>query len=301
MNNTLGWLHFSDLHFLDRHAWRDSQSLKKLLEDLDGLLKKGLRVDLVLCTGDIGFGKTKDEPLEDQYADAKAFFDKVLETCKLGSNRLFLVPGNHDIDRSKVFESQTEWFRSIACNPDQINQKFRDGHDEIKRAMERLTAYRKFVADHFPHIKIDDNCTFGASISLNGKTLTLTGLNSAWTCADHGDKNQIWLAGEAQLHASGKPIEAALAGAQPHLRIAMLHHPQDWLNPTEAQGLRGRLQQEFDFLLHGHAHDQWVQEVTIPQHVVIAAGATTAESAEEFGYKPGSTRPRQGRSAFAPL
>jgi len=284
MNNTLGWLHLSDLHFLDSHAWRDSQSLKKLIEDLEVLLNKGLRVDLVLCTGDIGFGETKQEPLEKQYADAKTFFDKVLETCKLGSDRLFLVPGNHDIDRSKVLESQTKWFRSGDHDSDEINQKFRDGHDEIKRAMERLSTYRKFVADHYPHIKLDDNSTFGNSIAINGITLTLTGLNSAWTCADNEDKNQIWLAGEAQLHASGKPIEASSAGVQPHLRIAMLHHPQDWLNATEARGLRGRLQQDFDFLLHGHAHDQWVQEINTPQHVVIAAGATTAESAEEFGY-----------------
>jgi predicted phosphodiesterase/tetratricopeptide (TPR) repeat protein len=294
MNNTLGWLHLSDLHFLDRHAWRDSQSLKMLIEDLEVLLKKGLRVDLVLCTGDIGFGETKKEPLEDQYADAKAFFDKVLETCRLGIDRLFVVPGNHDIDRSKVLESQTKWFRSGEHDSDAINQKFRDHDAEIQQALQRLAAYRKFVADHYPHIKLDDNSTFGAAIAINGITLTLTGLNSAWTCADNEDKNKIWLAGEAQLHASGKSIETALAGAQPHLRIALLHHPQDWLNPTETQGLRGRLQQDFDFLLHGHAHDQWVQEITTPQHVVIAAGATTAESAEEFGYNlvqlaPGKT------------
>jgi len=107
MTPTLGWLHISDLHFLDRHSWRDSQPLKKLIDDLEALLKDGLRIDLVLCTGDIGFGETKAEPLAKQYADAKSFFDKVLGTCKLGSDRLFLVPGNHDIDRSKVLESQT--------------------------------------------------------------------------------------------------------------------------------------------------------------------------------------------------
>lgn len=101
MNHTLGWLHLSDLHFLDRRAWRDSRALNKLLEDLESRLKAGLRVDLVFCTGDIGFGETRAEPLAKQYADAKAFFDRVLEICKLGSDRLFLVPGNHDIDRTK--------------------------------------------------------------------------------------------------------------------------------------------------------------------------------------------------------
>lgn len=284
MTPTLGWLHISDLHFLDKHAWRDNQPLKKLIDDLAALLKDGLRVDLVLCTGDIGFGETKTEPLACQYTDAKAFFDKVLETCKLESDRLFLVPGNHDIDRSKVRKSQTEWLRSNERNTDQINQDFRDCDAEIKQAMERLAAYRKFIADHYPHIQLDDNATFGAKVEINGVSITLSGLNSAWTCVDNDDKNQIWLAGEAQLYASGKVIEALAGDTQPNLRLGMLHHPQDWLQPSEAQRLRGRLQQDFDFVLHGHAHDQWIDEKTTPKHVVIAAGATTGESPQEFGY-----------------
>lgn len=284
INYSLGWLHISDLHFLDRHAWRDSQPLKKLIEDLDDLLKSGLRVDLVLCTGDIGFGETKAEPLAEQYAVAKAFFDKVLEICKLGNDRLFLVPGNHDIDRSKVRESQTAWLRSGERKLDQINQRFRDNDAEIEQAMERLTLYRQFISEHYPHICLASSTSFGTRVDIDDISISITGLNSAWTCADNEDKNKIWLAGEAQLHASGKAIDAVTGGIRPHLRLGLIHHPQDWLQPSEAQQLRGRLEQEFDFLLHGHAHDQWVYEITKPQHIVIAAGATTGESQQEFGY-----------------
>lgn len=291
---SLGWLHISDLHFLDRHAWRNSRPLKKLIEDLGVLLSDGLRVDLVLCTGDIGFGETKAEPLADQYSDAKAFFDRVLETCNLGSDRLFLVPGNHDIDRTKVRRSQTEWFRSSQRDPTQINQDFRDGDAEIKQSMERLAIYRQFVADHYPHMRLDHNATFGAKVEIDGISIAISGLNSAWTCVDNDDKGQIWLAGDAQLHASNAAIEIAPGGTPPHLRLALMHHPQDWLRQSEAQQLRGRLEQDFDFLLHGHAHDQWVHEIATPQHVVIAAGATTGESQQEFGYNlvqfaPGKT------------
>ncbi|WP_122692433.1 metallophosphoesterase [Pseudomonas atacamensis] len=294
INSTLGWLHISDLHFLDRHAWRDSQPLKKLIADLETLLKRGLRVDLVICTGDIGFGETKTEPLADQYAVAKAYFDKVLETCKLGSDRLFLVPGNHDIDRSKARKSQTAWLRSGERNAAQINQDFRDNDPEIKQAMERIAPYQQFIAEHYPHIRLDSNATYGTQIEINGISIAITGLNSAWTCADEKDKNHIWLAGEAQLYNSGKAIEALTCSVVPHLRLGLVHHPQDWLQPSETQQLRGRLQQDFDFLLHGHAHDQWVQEISNPQHIVIAAGATTGESQQEFGYNlvqlaPGKT------------
>ena len=283
-NATLGWLHLSDLHFLERSSWRDSKPLNKLLDDLEDSLRRGLRIDLVLCTGDIGFGETKAEPLADQYADAKAFFDKVLGTCQLGSDRLFLVPGNHDIARNKVRKSQTEWFRASQRNSAQINQDFQDRDPEIQGAMERLGPYQQFIRDNYPHIHLDQNSTFGTRIEINGISIAISGLNSAWSCADNNDKNQIWLAGEAQLHASGKAIDALTCGTRPHLRLGLLHHPQDWLQPSEAQQLRGRLQQDFDFLLHGHAHDQWIHESSLPQHTVISAGATTGESAPEFGY-----------------
>ncbi|XVJ48663.1 metallophosphoesterase [Pseudomonas sp. UBT] len=293
MTPTLGWLHISDLHFLDEHAWRDDRPLKKLIEDLETLMRSGLRVDLVLCTGDIGFGETKAEPLVKQYLEAKAFFDKVLATCNLESDRLFLVPGNHDIDRSKVRRSQTEWFRSSERNLTQINQDFRNSDAEIRQSMERLAAYRQFVVDHYPHISLDHNATFGAKVEIDGITVSLSGLNSAWTCVDNYDKDRIWLAGDAQLHACSKAIDT-VGSSVPHLRLALIHHPQDWLQPAEVLQLRGRLEQDFDFLLHGHAHDQWVREITTPQHVVIAAGATTGESQKEFGYNlvqfaPGKT------------
>ncbi len=149
--------------------------------------------------------------------------------------------------------------------------------------MERLAAYRQFIENHYSHIRLDDNAIFGAELEINGISIAIYGLNSAWTCADNHDKDKIWLAGEAQLHAIGSAMEKA--GSEPaHLRLALIHHPQEWLQPSEAGQLRGRMEQDFNFLLHGHAHDQWVREITKPQHVVIAAGAATSESQQEFGY-----------------
>ncbi|WP_281925195.1 hypothetical protein, partial [Pseudomonas moraviensis] len=66
--------------------------------------------------------------------------------------------------------------------------------------------------------------------------------------------------------------------------IGLLHHPQDWLNEAENQQLRGHLPNQLDFLLHGHAHDQWVETSNDPMHTIIAAGAATADSQAEFGY-----------------
>ena len=284
MANSLSWLHFSDIHLLDKHDWRNSPVLDKLIADIGRLKASGLSIDLVFCTGDIGFGQTSADPLADQYAVAKDFFDKVLRVCALPKERFFLVPGNHDIDRKKVLPSQTKYFRDHDQTPDNINQMFRDHNDEVNRAMERLAQYRDFIQANYPHIPLDNNTTFGKPIPINGLNISIFGLNSAWTCAGDGEKSQLWLAGEAQLHTCGKAIKAEDPGYKADLCIALMHHPLSWLNPAEFQALRGRIQNECDFLLHGHEHDAWVDENSTPYHIVIAAGAVAAETKAEFGY-----------------
>jgi len=94
MAKSLGWLHLSDLHFLSANDWRDSAVLRNLKSDISSKKREGLAIDLVFCTGDIGFGETSKEPLKDQYKIAKSFFDAVLDICELKPDRFFLVPGS---------------------------------------------------------------------------------------------------------------------------------------------------------------------------------------------------------------
>lgn len=284
MAKSLGWLHLSDLHFLSANNWRDSPVLRKLQDDIADRRKDGLCIHLVFCTGDIGFGENSPEPLVNQYSVAKEFFDRVLGVCELPSNRLFLVPGNHDIDRSKVRDSTTEYFRNTSRNCADVNQMFSEGNPEVLEAMKRLEQYRQFVHDNYGHITLDENATFGVSLEINGLFVSIVGLNSAWTSFAK-DKEQLWLAGRAQLHASegkqGRSLRGIVNGG---VRIGLIHHPIDWLQPQEERDLRDLLENDFDFLLHGHDHDQWVRETPKPPHVVVAAGASTAGTKQELGY-----------------
>ena len=284
MNKKIGWLHISDLHFLEKNDWRNNSVLHKLREDVEVLRKQGLGIDLVFCTGDIGFGETSKESLTAQYTNAQNVFKQVLDICELPSDRLFFVPGNHDIDRKKVLKSQTAYLRGSTLTPNSVNQMFTDRDNEITRALERLEQYRQFVVSSYPHLAISDASIFGGVVSVNDLVISITGLNSAWTCADEEDKGQIWLAGEAQMHECKKAIDTLLEGRTADLRIALIHHPISWLNPSESVQLRGHIQNEYDYLLHGHTHDAWVVETTKPYHIVIAAGAATAETDAEFGY-----------------
>lgn len=284
MHKTIGWLHLSDLHFLKQHDWRDNSVLEDLCADISSMKNDGLLIDLVFCTGDIGYGETRNDSLNNQYTNAISFFDKVLDICGLERNRLFLVPGNHDIDRNIILNAITDYFRSNERKVSDINQMFRDYNPNVKEAMKRLQNYRKFVRTHYRHIFLDENANFGTLIEINGLNIYIAGLNSAWTCVDNNDEGKLWLAGQAQLNACNKMAINTPAAEEPAIKIALMHHPIDWLNTDEAKKIRRIIQKKFDFLLHGHEHDQWVIENRIPYHIVIASGAATADSEEEFGY-----------------
>ncbi|MFA5925002.1 MAG: metallophosphoesterase [Methylococcaceae bacterium] len=284
MPKTIGWLHLSDLHFLEKHDWRDNPVLDKLCADVSLLKNAGLLIDLVFCTGDIGYGETSSNPLDEQYSDAMSFFDKVLNICGLERNRLFLVPGNHDIDRSCILDSQTNFFRSDERRVKDINQMFRNRNPDVQAAMRRLQNYRSFVKTHFKHISLDDNTNFGTFIEINGLNIYIAGLNSAWTCADKMDKANLWLAGKSQVYACKNMATNVPSAEKTAIKIALIHHQLDWLNPAEVRDIRSTIQNEFDFLLHGHEHDQWVIENRTPYHIVIASGAASADSEEELGY-----------------
>jgi calcineurin-like phosphoesterase family protein len=80
----------------------------------------------------------------------------------------------------------------------------------------------------------------------------------------------LWLAAEWQFNAAQSKIESA------DIRIGLMHHPVDWLNPAERDVATRRISGHFHFWLHGHEHTAWV--VPTQGHVTIAAGAVGAET-----------------------
>jgi len=92
-------LHISDLH---ERGPRENESFRRRCvlgeawkRNLDELLEDGA-IDLVCFTGDVAnWGKS------DEYGPATDFIQALLQQLSLPIDRLFLVPGNHDIDRGQ--------------------------------------------------------------------------------------------------------------------------------------------------------------------------------------------------------
>ena len=286
VRRVLTWLHISDIHFRSRTEWRDSIARTSLL----AYLKKefdandNLRPDLVFCTGDVAFGEEDASPLVDQYGQARAFFDNLLAVCgsevgALPKDRLFIVPGNHDVNRTSVNKDAQANLLHLAENSSAhaaaINQRFAERPKEFKDAIKRLSEYSRFVESYLSHQYKDERLCYSELVNIDGLKVGVAGFNSAWCCSGPEDDRKIWLAAEWQFNTAFRTLEEA------DLRIGLIHHPVDWLNQAERDFARHHISTHFHFWCHGHIHDTWLTPTQ--SYVMMTAGAVGAETNEEFG------------------
>lgn len=88
------WLHISDLHLSSDRPYGQDIVTNSFLDSLPGLVQRHGSVDAIFVSGDIANIGALDE-----YDQATSFFDRLLEITALPKERLFVAPGNHDVDR----------------------------------------------------------------------------------------------------------------------------------------------------------------------------------------------------------
>ena len=281
---TLVWLHLSDLHLCElKTGWDAHRVLKPLIEDLQQMEKShGLLPQLLFFTGDAAFGKYQTSSLADQYAEVETFLTGVREAFSqaIPKDHTFLVPGNHDVDRTEVTDSETHWLEKQAT-ADNVTQLIKDKSKQWRLFMDRLTAYRTFLEQNaYTHLLEDpDRLIYSQIRDINGIKLGIGGFNSAWNCSRDKEKAKLWLAADWQ----DGTIVRGLNKQTPDLKVALIHHPPGWFVEQEDALLARNMENHFDFFLHGHEHQDWVSYVN-NRHVRIAAAACYEKSDQSNGY-----------------
>jgi predicted phosphodiesterase len=275
----LRWLHLSDIHFSRSSDWCDEAARKKLIKMLKTEFDAGRlpKPDCIFCTGDIAQGAATQQEMNAQYASAQTFFDDVLKACGLNKDRLFVVPGNHDVRRTAV--SQNYQNGLLASTLPAIKSDWTAANGEFKAAIARLAEYGQFTQSYLPHQAAADpdgrHC-YARVVNINSIRIGIAGFNSAWSCHGVTDQNRLWMAAEWQFNAADDVFDDAT-----DLRIGLMHHPASWLNTAEETLMKQRVRDGFQFWLHGHEHQAWVTPTD--REIVICAGAVNAKSDPEFG------------------
>lgn len=230
--------------------------LDALFKDLK---KLNVKIDFILFNGDLinngsmGFDKDYEYNLVMEY-----FIEPLLTNLSLDKNNIFFVPGNHDVNRSKIndvlYGNVSEKFN----NRDELN-KFIDNLDQYVPLLGRLEDFYTFL-DIFYDSKnkhqVSNNKLYTTNImELNGFKIGIACLNSAWaSIGGSGDYGKL-LVGERQIDMASSDLHNC------HLKIAMLHHPLDWLKVFDRNAIYPRLVSNFDMVFTGHIHTQDTHQI----------------------------------------
>jgi len=202
-------LHISDLHERgprESESWRRRCVLGPAWENnLRQLLDDG-PVDLVCFTGDAA-----DWGLAEEYEAATKHFVQLLERIQLSPERLFLVPGNHDVHRKTQRNTWlalhkalardldglalSRWMAGLAEPPSGCKATWR------KAILDRQGAYRAWLAGELarqgfsPAVSHHDGLGYRATVTLPSLPFPvhLIGLDTAWLAGDDNDSGRLRL------------------------------------------------------------------------------------------------------------
>lgn len=271
MAATISWLHLSDIHFSVSDNYNATVVSDALLKCFDVELRTDFQaIDFIFFTGDVASSGKKEE-----YELAAKFFDRLLQRFALQKDRLYVVPGNHDVDRKLIGVAE-----DIGDSINAPDLKGAERRAKVARVLvdregrqlmlRRLNGYSDFINSYFAdHLNFSDDKFFYSKIAKIGETeIAIYGLNSAWFCASDTDRNRLVI-GEQQVR------DATNHGTEAALRIGLVHHPFDWLADFDRKDCEGFLIQSCDFILHGHRHDQAFRQEIRPsgKPFIFASGS----------------------------
>ncbi|NMO16799.1 hypothetical protein HPC49_09140 [Pyxidicoccus fallax] len=262
-------VHLSDIHFTRASGVSvhdlDKNVRNELVLDATKVANEIGPVTGVLVTGDIAFSGKQVE-----YDRATDWLRDFCRAIGCPAENVWVVPGNHDVDREKTKRKVTRTFhQGIRKEGSDVDRELREILSDEQSAaalLDPLTEYNTFAG------------RFGCSISAGkhywerdlklacGTAIRLRGLTSSLVSNEEDKRTGIVL-GVAQ---------AGVERAPGVLHMTLCHHPPDWLRDNDA--VEDHLKSKVHIQLFGHKHSQRLYEIN--GKVRLVAGAMHPERGE---------------------
>lgn len=275
-------LHISDIHFhhpiCSTSMDPDRPYRTHLIQDARQRVNSlGQSVDAILVGGDVAF---QGAPAE--YDAAFVWLQELAAATGCSMERIFVVPGNHDVDRriSTNNASVRNVQHMIGSAP--ANRRERELFGQLQDAeagraiFAPIAAYNEFAAKFNCQVFAPERPFWHQDLPLDSQTvLRIFGLTSTFLSGADGRDNAPGL-----LYLS--PLQTVLDPVDGVVNLAMCHHPPDWFLDSDDvdDALRGRA----SIHLFGHKHRQRFYKDD--SYVRFSAGAVNPDR-NELGWQPG--------------
>jgi len=279
-------LHLSDLHIYKNwieELKNDDFYFEAFIKDI---VKKNdeREFDLIVVTGDLVDQGGRSFDGDDYYKTIdRQVFDSIAQALTIEKNKIIFIPGNHDIDRTKINETYEDGllkkksFKEI----NKVITSVKNGKpgDYDNEAVRRLEIYKKFESGYYPpssdlYLSKFETCF---KFKFGETTIGIIGLNSAWRCSSSLPADKLFLG----------PVQIANAKSFLHgstdFNIALIHHPIEMFSDAEQQEIKTSLSRSnIHLVLSGHRHAPNNHKATdTVGEVVFAVGRSVFNQSEE--------------------
>jgi len=270
------------IHISDFHLEQENISIEKenIIEALSEDLKKHVDDNTILClTGDlIDKGGKGFDNLDDAYIILETILiDKILESNPKLKGKIFVVAGNHDINRNKIDSVSEAGLKSLLNDEKSLND-FIKSNRSTSNHLDRISNFISWSNGFYSKYNSGEISNFDSSFILNlsGLKVGITCLNSSWLCKDDNDKGNL-LIGKNQIENSLKYIKDC------NIKIALAHHPIEFTQKFDRDSVKSLLYKHYDLFLTGHVHEldaQYTKDLFGDIFVSIA-NSTVADNPKE--------------------
>lgn len=275
-------LHISDIHFrtpdcLNPNLDPERPYRTRLLSDVRARTHDLGPVEAILVSGDIAFKGVAKE-----YEAALAWLKELAVACRCPLDRIFVTPGNHDVDRNVITQNlETGNAQHVIATAESHKReralRTQFTHEATGHALlASHAAYNDFAKVFGCQIYNPERLYWIHEIVLSADVrLRIHGLTSTLLSgAGGGDDTR------GSLYLS--PLQTTLDPEENVVNLVMIHHPPDWL--MDQDDVNDAINNRAVLQLLGHKHRQRITRDR--NYIRFSAGAVNPDRGEA-GWEPG--------------
>ncbi|HGR4956595.1 metallophosphoesterase [Klebsiella aerogenes] len=269
------FVHVSDIHFgqeKDDRVHIHADVKRQLIADARHVISNiaGGAAYGILVTGDIAQSGTKAE-----YEAAGEWLDQLAASIGVEIHCVQMVPGNHDLDRSKLSFAGQKILEHIRAGGPEEYEKILSNPMDRAALFARFEDYGNFSFGY--NCPLNDEGAFASEMEVKlapGRSIRFIRLNSSLLChgKEHDEDPELMIGARQFTIPRDDGIE----------NIILVHHPLSWYKDQEQ--VRNYIRSRARVFISGHEHDPRVSVDNVEEGcdvLMLAAGATVPFHSDE--------------------
>jgi predicted phosphodiesterase len=269
------FVHVSDIHFGQEKGDRvyiHADVKQQLIADAKDVISNlaGGAAHGILVTGDIAQSGRWEE-----YESAGKWLDELAASIGVEIHRVQMVPGNHDLDRSKLSFSGKQILDHIRAGGTKEYEDILNNSTDRAALFARFEDYGRFSFGY--NCPLNNEGVFASEMEVSlapGRAIRFIRFNSSLLChGEERDENPELMIGARQF------IIPRTTGVE---NIVLVHHPLNWYKDQDQ--VRDYIRSRARVFISGHEHDPKVSVDNVEMGcdvMMLAAGATVPYKSDD--------------------